>query len=127
FVKIVMTDPAVSTIVGFAGGNTASNQGRFFVMLKPLAGRGTCPNQPFWKSCPTVTADDVINRLRGKLAVVPGATLFLQSAQDLTIGGRGGDPQYQYTLQGESVDDLNNWSPQLLQKMRGLPELRDVN
>ena len=127
FVKIVMKDPAVSTVVGFAGGNNATNQGRFFIMLKPTAERGNCQKQHFWQSCPTVTADDVINRLRGKLAVVPGATLILQSAQDLTIGGRFGNAQYQYTLQGESVDDLNNWSPRLLQKMRSLPELRDVN
>jgi multidrug efflux pump len=127
FVGIVMKDPAVSTIVGFAGGNTASNQGRFFIMLKPLAERGKCSNLHFWQSCPSVSADEVINRLRGKLSVVPGATLFLQSAQDLTIGGRFGNAQYQYTLQGENLDDLNNWSPQLLQKLRGLKELQDVN
>src|SRR5882757_2532530 len=127
YVAIVTKDPAVSSVVGFAGGNTASNQGRFFIMLKPLAERSTCQNRHFWQSCPRVTADDVINRLRGKLAVVPGATLFLQSAQDLTIGGRGGNAQYQYTLQGENLDDLNNWSPRLLQKLRSLKELQDVN
>jgi len=127
YVGIVMKDPAVSSVVGFAGGNTVSNQGRFFIMLKPLAERGSCPNHHFWQSCPNITADNVINRLRGKLAVVPGATLLLQSAQDLTIGGRFGSAQYQYTLQGENVDDLNNWSPQLLQKLRGLKELQDVN
>jgi multidrug efflux pump len=126
FVKIVMTDPAVSTIAGFAGGGTA-NQGRFFIMLKPLAERGTCQKRHFWQSCPNVSADDVINRLRGKLAVVPGATLILQSAQDLTIGGRYGNAQYQYTLQSANLDDLNNWSPQLLQKLRSLKELQDVN
>jgi multidrug efflux pump len=127
YVSIVTKDAAVSSVVGFAGGNTASNQGRFFIMLKPLQDRGTCQARHFWQRCPRVTADDVINRLRGKLAVVPGATLFLQSAQDLTIGGRFGNAQYQYTLQGESLDDLNNWSPRLLEKLRGLPELRDVN
>jgi len=127
YVQIVMKDPAVSTIVGFAGGNTVSNQGRFFIMLKPLADRGKCPPHHFWQSCPNVTADDVINRLRGKLAVVPGATLYLQSAQDLTIGGRQSNAQYQYTLQGEDLNELNTWAPQLLAKMRVLPELRDVN
>jgi multidrug efflux pump len=127
YVKIVMTDPAVNTVVGFAGGNTVSNQGRFFIMLKPLAARSKCPARHFWQSCPNVTADDVINHLRGKLAVVPGATLFLQSYQDLTIGGRFGGAQYQYTLQGENLDDLNNWSPRLLEKLRGAPELTDVN
>jgi multidrug efflux pump len=127
YVQIVMTDPAVSTIVGFAGGNTVSNQGRFFIMLKSLSERGKCPPHHFWQSCPNVTADDVINRLRGKLAVVPGATLYLQSAQDLTIGGRQSNAQYQYTLQGEDLNELNSWAPQLLAKMRVLPELRDVN
>src|SRR5437867_2003408 len=114
FVVLVMKDPAVNTIVGFAGGNTSSNTGRMFITLKPLAER-------------KVSADQVIARLRGKLAVVPGATLFMQSAQDLTIGGRQSQAQFQYTLQGESLDDLNHWSPLLLQKLRALPELRDVN
>jgi multidrug efflux pump len=127
YLNIVMKDPAVSTVVGFAGGNTVSNQGRFFIMLKDLDARGKCTNQHFWQRCPSVSADDVINRLRGKLAVVPGATLYLQSAQDLTIGGRQSNAQYQYTLQGESLADLNNWAPRLLQKMRSLPELKDVN
>ena len=127
YVGIVMKDPAVSSVVGFAGGNTVSNQGRFFIMLKPLAERGKCQTPHFWQSCPNVTADTVINRLRGKLAVVPGATLFLQSAQDLTIGGRQSNAQYQYTLQGEDLNELNTWAPQLLAKMRGLQELRDVS
>ncbi len=127
FVTIVMKDPAVSTIVGFAGGNTVSNQGRFFIMLKGLEERGTCQAKHFWQSCPNVTADQVITRLRGKLAVVPGATLYLQSAQDLTIGGRQSNAQYQYTLQGEDLNELNNWAPRLLAQVRKLPELRDVN
>ncbi len=127
YLAIVMKDPAVESVVGFAGGNTAQNQGRFFMMLKPLEQRGACQKQHFWQSCHYVTADDVINRLRGKLAVVPGATLILQSAQDLTIGGRFGNAQYQYTLQSANLDDLNNWAPRLLAKLRTLPELRDQN
>jgi multidrug efflux pump len=127
FVKIVMKDPAVDTVVGFAGGGSATNQGRFFVMLKPLEQRSHCQTRHLWQPCPNVTADDVINRLRGRLAVVPGATLFLQSAQDLTIGGRFGAAQYQFTLQGEDLNELNSWAPQLFQKMRALPQLRDVN
>ncbi|HUC29954.1 MAG TPA: multidrug efflux RND transporter permease subunit [Candidatus Acidoferrum sp.] len=127
YVTIVMKDPAVDTVVGFAGGNTAQNQGRFFMMLKPLEQRSKCEKKHFWQRCPNVTADDVINRLRGKLAVVPGATLILQSAQDLTIGGRFGNAQYQYTLQSANLEDLNNWAPRLLEKMRTLPELRDQN
>jgi multidrug efflux pump len=126
FVKIILKDPAVDTAVGFAGGGGATNQGRFFVMLKPLDKRGQCQTPHFWNPC-YVSADDVINRLRGKLAVVPGATLFLQVQQDLTIGGRYGQAQYQYTIQGEDLNELNNWGPLLLQKMRSLPELRDVN
>jgi len=84
-----------------------------FIILKPLKER-------------KMTADQVINRLRGKLAVVPGATLFLQTAQELQIGGRLGSSQYQYTLQGEDLAELNTWAPRVLQALRGLPELRDI-
>ena len=108
FVSLVMQDPAVETIVGFAGGNTSANQGRMFITLKPLAER-------------KMSADQIIGRLRRKLAVVPGATLFMQSAQDLTIGGRQSQAQFQYTLQGENLDDLNHWAPLLLKKLRSLP------
>ncbi|HSU89703.1 MAG TPA: efflux RND transporter permease subunit, partial [Terriglobia bacterium] len=114
FVNIVMQDPAVNTIVGFAGGNTTYNTGRMFITLKPLSER-------------RITADQVIARLRSKLAVVPGATLYMQSAQDLTVGGRMGQAQYQYTLQGEDLAEMNAWAPRLLQKLRSLPQLRDVN
>ncbi|GAC1431864.1 MAG: multidrug efflux RND transporter permease subunit MdtC [Terriglobales bacterium] len=114
FVDIVGKDPAVENVMGFAGGNTAMNQGRMFLTLKPLAER-------------KVTADQVISRLRGKLSVVPGATLYMQSAQDLTIGGRQSQAQYQYTLQGEDLDELNTWAPRLMLKLRSLPQLRDVN
>src|SRR3989449_1120020 len=114
FVNIVMQDKAVQTIVGFAGGNTQYNTGRMFITLKPLNERKE-------------SADRIIARLRKKLAIVPGATLYMQSAQDLTIGGRQSQAQFQYTLQGENLNDLNNWSPRLLQKLRTLPELRDVN
>jgi multidrug efflux pump subunit AcrB len=65
--------------------------------------------------------------LRRKLAVVPGATLYLQAAQDLTIGGRQSQAQYQYTLQGEDLNELNAWAPRLLDKLRSLRSLRDVN
>jgi multidrug efflux pump len=126
FVQIVLKDPAVDTAVGFAGGGSATNQGRFFVMLKPLEQRGHCKTPHFWNPC-YFSADDVINRLRGKLAVVPGATLFLQVQQDLTLSPRYGQAQYQYTIQGEDLSELNKWGPLLLEKMRNLPELRDVN
>jgi multidrug efflux pump len=126
YVKIVLKDPAVDTVVGFAGGGSATNQGRFFVTLKPLDQRGRCKTPHFWNPC-YFSADDVINRLRGKLEAVPGATLFLQTQQDLTIGGRFGAAQYQYTIQGEDLNELNHWGPLLLQEVRRLPELRDVN
>jgi hydrophobe/amphiphile efflux-1 (HAE1) family protein len=114
FMNIVIKDPAVATSVGFAGGNTTYNTGRMFITLKPLAER-------------KITADQVIARLRSKLAVVPGATLYMQSAQDLTIGGRMSQAQFQYTLQGEDLTEMNDWAPRLLQKLRSLPQLRDVN
>src|SRR3984893_1043826 len=74
-----------------------------------------------------LTYDQVIAEMRRKLTAVPGATLFMQSSQDLTIGGRQSQAQYQYTLQGEDLKELNTWSPLLLQKLRTLPDLRDVN
>ena len=114
FMNLVMKDPAVENVVGFAGGNTSANTGRMFLTLKPLSER-------------KASADQIIGRLRRRLAVVPGATLFMQSAQDLTIGGRQSQAQFQYTLQGENLDELNHWAPLLLGKLRSLPELRDVN
>jgi multidrug efflux pump len=114
FVEIVMKDPAVDTAVGFAGGGGTANTGRMFVTLKPLSER-------------KISADQVIARLRGKLSVVPGATLFLQSSQDLTIGGRQGNAQFQYTIQADDLNDLNHWSPLVLQKLRSIPQLKDVN
>jgi len=114
FADIMVQDPAVNTVMAFAGGNQTSNSGHMFITLKPLEER-------------KVSADDVINRMRRKLAVVPGATLYLQSAQDLTIGGHQSAAQFQYTLQGENLNELNNWAPRLLQKLRTLPQLRDVN
>jgi multidrug efflux pump len=114
FVNIVMQDPGVETVVAFAGGNTAYNNGRMFITLKPLNVR-------------KVSADQVIARMRKKLAVVPGASLYMQSAQDLTIGGRQSQAQYQYTLQGENLDELNEWAPKLLAKLRSMPQLTQVN
>ena len=115
FVNIVMHDPNVQTIVGFAGGNTARNQGHMFITLKPKGRQRK------------LTSDQVIGELRRKLTAVPGATLFMQSAQDLTIGGRQSQAQYQYTLQGEDLNELNSWAPRLQQKLRSMRELRDVN
>jgi multidrug efflux pump len=114
YVAIIMKDPAVATVTAFVGGGGTANTGRMFIMLKPLGER-------------KASADQVISSLRGKLAHVPGATLYLQSAQDLQIGGRMGNAQYQYTLQSESLADLNLWAPKVLAKLRQLPQLKDVN
>ncbi len=113
FVSIVRQDPAVDTVVTFGGGGGSSNTGRMFIVLKPLEER-------------KVSADQVIGRLRRKLAGIPGATLFLQSAQDLQIGGRQSNSQYQFTLQAENLTDLRAWAPKIMEKLRTLPDLRDV-
>ncbi|MGZ4787846.1 MAG: multidrug efflux RND transporter permease subunit [Terriglobales bacterium] len=111
FVDIIKSDPAVDTVVAFAGsGNTA----RGFITLKPLKER-------------KISSDQVIARLRPKMAKIPGATMFLQSAQDLQIGGRMANAQYQYTLQSENIAELNEWAPKMMAKLRTLPLLRDVN
>jgi multidrug efflux pump len=114
YVAIGMADPNVENMIGFCGGTTAMNQGRMYMTLKPLGKR-------------KLTADQVIAELFRKFSVVPGATLYMQAQQDLSIGGRVSQAQYQYTLQGESLAQLNEWAPQLLQKMRALPQLRQVN
>src|SRR5258706_4127890 len=105
FVHIVMQDKNVQTIVGFAGGNTSKNQGRMLIALKPKG-----PQR-------TTTADAVIGEMRRKLAAVPGATLFMQSAQDLTIGARMIQAQYQYTVQGEDLKEVSGLGPRLLQEV----------
>ncbi len=114
YAAIVRSDPAVDTMVAFAGGGMSSNSGRMFVVLKPLQER-------------KVSTDQVINRLRPKLARIPGSSLFMQTVQELNVGGRLSAAQFQYTLQGEDLTQLNEWAPRLLEKMRSLRQLRDVN
>jgi multidrug efflux pump len=109
FVAVVQHDPAVETVTAFTGG---SNSGRMFVALREDR---------------KVTADQVIARLRPRLAHVPGANLFLQPVQDLRVGGRMGAAQYQYTLQGDDPQELLQWAPRVLQRLRALPQLADVN
>jgi multidrug efflux pump len=122
YVQIVMQDPAVNNVVGFAGGQGSSNSGRMFIVLKPNGQRGGKT-----KAERNATADQIINRLRGKLAVIPGATLFLTATQDLNIGGRFSNAQFQYTIQSEDLKELNYWAPRILAKFRTLSDLRDVN
>ena len=113
FVTIVSQDPAVDAAVGFTGGG-GRNSGFMFVALKPVGER-------------TLSADQVIARLRGKLAHEPGATLFLQSAQDIRMGGRASNAQYQFTLQADEIGELRSWEPKIRQALSGLPQLTDVN
>jgi multidrug efflux pump len=114
FVDMIKSDPAVANVMAFTGGGGATNGGFIYMGLKPLDER-------------KVSASDVINRLRPKLTSVPGATVFLQAGQDLRIGGRQSNAQYQYTIQSDNLTDLVNWGPQLLQQMRKLPGFTDVN
>ena len=112
--QVVKGDPAVQTVVGFTGGGEgASNTGFIFLSLKPLAQRG-------------VSASQIVDRVRPKLAALTGASTFMQAAQDLGVGGRQSNAQYQYQLSGDTVADLGMWGPLLYQEMRKMPQLKDV-
>ncbi|WP_144156204.1 efflux RND transporter permease subunit [Paraburkholderia sp. BCC1885] len=111
--KIIGDDPAVENVVGFTGGKQ-TNTGSVYVALKPLAQRAE-------------TADEVIARLRPKLNAVPGGRLYLQSVQDIRVGGRQSNAQYQFTLLADSTTDLYAWAPRLTQALQNVPELEDVN
>src|SRR5271163_2305579 len=114
--KIVMDDPAVDTMamgLGVGVGNAAQNNGRMFITLKLRDNRD-------------VNAFQVIARLRPKLAQVAGMRVYLQAAQDVTVGARAAKTQFQYTLQDANFDELNAWSVKILEKLQSLPELRDV-
>jgi multidrug efflux pump len=114
FINIVKQDPAVDTAVGFTGGGQ-TNGGFMFVSLKPLAER-------------KLSADGVIGRLRRQMSAVPGATLFLQAVQDIRIGGRASNAQYQYTLQGSTLEELNEWTPKIVAALqRETRAIADVN
>jgi len=113
FTQIVKADPAVDTVVGFTGGGQ-TNGGFVFIALKPKSER-------------QLSADQVIARLRPQLNQVAGARLFLQAAQDIRVGGRQSNAQYQYTLQADSVTDIYQWAPKLTEALQHAPELADVN
>ena len=115
---IVRADPAVDTVVGFTGvgsggGYAQINTGNVYVSLKPLSGRAS--------------VEEVIARLRPKLAQVPGGRLYLAAIQDLRAGGRQSNAQYQYTLQSENVQDLYTWTPKLVDALEHNPVLTDVS
>jgi len=112
--QLVLTNPNVDTVGGFVGGNNAINSAVMFVSLKPLGVRH-------------VSADVVINQLRRTLGNIPGARLYLQSAQDITVGGRQTGAQYQYTLTADDPTDRDPWVPKVVAAMKKLPTLSDVN
>jgi multidrug efflux pump len=117
-VKIIKDDPAVDHVNAYTGGQGAANGGFIFIALKPLgSGKGQRKD----------SAPDIINRLRPKMNRLPVASAFLQAAQDLRIGGRSSNALYQYTIQSDNIPDLAKWGPILLQNMRKLPGLQDVN
>jgi multidrug efflux pump len=113
FMAIIRADPAVANVNGFTGGGQR-NSANFFITLKPLAER-------------QVSADAVVARLRLKMAHEPGANLFLVPVQDIRIGGRQANAQYQFTLQADGLDDLRAWEPRIRNALSNLPELADVN
>ena len=111
---VVLKDPAVDHVAMSIGGSgNALNTGRLFITLKPRDQR-------------SASADQIIARLAAPLAKIEGAKLFLQAAQDVRVGGRSSRTQFQYTLQGSDLDELNQWAPKMLAKMQTLPQLRDV-
>jgi multidrug efflux pump len=116
---IVQADPAVESVAGYTGagsggGGSQTNTGSVYVLLKPLSVR-------------KVSSDQVIARMRGKLAQVPGGRLFLQTIQDIRVGGRQANAQYQFTLQADNINDLNDWGPKLLTALQHSPVIADVN
>ncbi len=112
--KIVQNDPDVDHTIAFVGGSSgAGNTGTLFISLKDYSKRKS-------------TADQIIARLRPKLAKVPGVSLFLQSVQDVRMGGRSTRTQYQYALEDADLAELQDWGPKVLTKLKSLPQLRDV-
>ncbi|EOW6722016.1 multidrug efflux RND transporter permease subunit MdtC [Cronobacter dublinensis] len=113
FMKIIRDDPAVDNVTGFTGGSRV-NSGMMFISLKPLGER-------------TESAQQVIDRLRKKLAKEPGASLFLMAVQDIRVGGRQSNASYQYTLLSDDLAALREWEPKIRQALSALPQLADVN
>jgi len=114
FVDIVRRDPAVATVLAYVGGGGVQNSARMFVNLKPRGERDA-------------DATAIISRIRRASSTVPGAVLYLQAAQDLRVGGRASQAQFQYTVQSDDVSALNQWAPRLYDRLKKLPILADVN
>ncbi|MGF6767757.1 multidrug efflux pump [Paraburkholderia sp. GAS199] len=112
--QLILKNPNVAAVGGFVGGSNAVNSAMMFVTLKPLGER-------------KATADEVITQLRRTLGDIPGARLYLQSAQDITVGGRQSGAQYQFTLTADEQTDLDKWVPKVVAELRKLPILQDLN
>jgi HAE1 family hydrophobic/amphiphilic exporter-1 len=110
---VLASDPGVASWAAFVGGGRPLNNGFVVLGLKPRDERDA-------------TADQIIDRLRKKIAQVPDGTVYLQASQDLNVGGRLARTQYQYTLQDANLDELNTWAPRMLEELKKLPQLRDV-
>jgi len=115
-VNIIDHDPAIDTVNAFSGGGggTTTNTARMFISLKPLNVR-------------KIDADHIIQRLRPQLATVPGATLYLQAVQDLRVGGRSSNAQYQYTMRGDNLADLTTYAPKMLAELKSIGGITDTN
>ncbi|WP_446743074.1 efflux RND transporter permease subunit [Silvibacterium acidisoli] len=111
----IKRDPAIDHVFAYTGGTGASNAGALYVALKPLAERRHS------------NAFQIIDRLRPKLDAMPVASSYLQAIQDLRVGGRAANAQYQYTITAENMDDLSRWGPVLLEHMKKLPGFEDVS
>lgn len=118
FSQVVSEDPAVSGVTsytgGTGGGGGATNSARMFVALKPRGER-------------EASSDEIIKRIRVQAGKIPGANLFLQSVQDLRIGARSSSAQFQFTLRGDNLRDLNEWGPRVLRELRKIEGIADVN
>jgi multidrug efflux pump len=114
--KIVAADPGVAHVVGFTGGGggTSTNTAHAFIALKPLAAR-------------KVSAQEIITRLRPKLAKIPGAAAYLTAYQDIRTGGHSTNAEYQYVLQGDNYPEISEWAPKLLAALEKIPDIKDAN
>ena len=113
-VAAIDKDPAVTNVIAFTGANGATNTANMFISLKPLKQR-------------KISADLVIGRIRKEVAHIPGVNLYMQAVQDLRIGGRMSNAQYQFTLQSDDLNELNHWAPKVLKKLRTVHILTDVS
>jgi multidrug efflux pump len=111
---VINKDPAVQNVIGFTGGQGATNTGNIFITLKPLNER-------------KIGAAEIINRLRPQINRLPVASAYFQAAQDIRIGGRSSAALYQYTIQTDNIPDLVNWGPKVFAEMKKIPGLQDVN